>query len=707
MLTAFYSEISDSASKSINLESFKISHLPSNESLNKITQLLALIQENPIDSKEELFHEFFPKEHDAFNNSNNFLKELKRVEVAFGEQTFHQIYYDKTNEFQKIDTLATDNLEQFLGYNALIPEGNNQPKKEKASEDPFEQNFAQEEEKDQFANLQIYWRFDEGKGMNLNDLSDLEINGIMECEGEHDNDEIWNMLDDGDPLELEDKWGKKCPTQYGIDLNIVNIKNIKKNWFESIELKQFTLEFWLKPRVKNGLILEISNDNFACLLHDGLLKILIKGKPLGLMEDEGLKEENNNDEDFQQVSGYNKNNEDNKRIKENFWNHLAIVYDNSQPKTLIIYLNCFEIGYSNIILENELFKEKIINIGKGKFNGEITEFRLWKSANSLTEIKDSYRTPLEIVAEKKKKIKMKFKDKDKDKPQEGDVKADLKKFTAFLTMAPGTAKETKEIKEEKKTQIIKPPSIENKKSVIEEKPHDEDVQSFATYTFNVKPSQNQFYNENEKNQDENMFKKKPSFVGEGEKEKEENKWGDFASTKPSEKNNNNPAEFGGFGEFASTTTKTFETNKNDWQNFEFGSTSNATANNSAFSKKEKDDNEFFNQRKASTPVIENVAMSDRNRTASLFEKYDQPFNKAPDSTNEQPFGNPFLKKPSENNMSNSYKFPPGNEKNNTQTKVLNEKPQLEILASNYDYEKVMQEVNIQMEKSRAFMKEVI
>ena len=58
-------------------------------------------------------------------------------------------------------------------------------------------------------------------------------------------------------------------------------------------------------------------------------------------------------------------------------------------------------------------------------------------------------------------------------------------------------------------------------------------------------------------------------------------------------------------------------------------------------------------------------------------------------------------------MSNSYKFPPGNEKNNTQTKVLNEKPQLEILASNYDYEKVMQEVNIQMEKSRAFMKEVI
>lgn len=351
----------------------------------------------------------------------------------------------------------------------MIPEGNNQniQKKEKAHDDAFENNFPQEEEKEQFSNLQIYWRFDEGKGITLNDLSDYEINGLLEWEfeGDHENDEVWNMLDDGDPLELEDKWGKKCPTQYGIDLNLVHIKNVNKPWFEEGELKQFTIEFWLKPRVKQGQIFKISNENFTLILQDCFLKLFVKGKHVVLIEDEVLKDDGNNDDYSQQFrTSTNKNNEENRRVKENFWNHMAVVYDHSQPKTIILYLNCFEIGYSNVVLDGDLFKEKSINIGNGKFNGEITEFRLWKSANSLSEIKDSYRTPLEIVAEKKKKIKMKFKEKDANKnPSE---KVDLKKFASFLTMAPPAKGLPKE--EEKKIKDTFKKPIEEKEKFQED-----------------------------------------------------------------------------------------------------------------------------------------------------------------------------------------------------------------------------------------------
>jgi hypothetical protein len=45
------------------------------------------------------------------------------------------------------------------------------------------------------------------------------------------------------------------------------------------------------------------------------------------------------------------------------------------------------------------------------FHGLITELKFWKQKFSLNEIRDGYRTPLPIVAEKKKSFKMKFREK--------------------------------------------------------------------------------------------------------------------------------------------------------------------------------------------------------------------------------------------------------------------------------------------------------
>jgi len=43
--------------------------------------------------------------------------------------------------------------------------------------------------------------------MGLEDLSDYENQGVITSSS----DDVWVMLNDGEPLEFEDKWGKKCP----------------------------------------------------------------------------------------------------------------------------------------------------------------------------------------------------------------------------------------------------------------------------------------------------------------------------------------------------------------------------------------------------------------------------------------------------------------------------------------------------------------
>ena len=43
----------------------------------------------------------------------------------------------------------------------------------------------------------------------MEDLSDCRNEAYVEGDP-------WKLLDENDPLEIEDKWGKKCPPQYSI-----------------------------------------------------------------------------------------------------------------------------------------------------------------------------------------------------------------------------------------------------------------------------------------------------------------------------------------------------------------------------------------------------------------------------------------------------------------------------------------------------------
>lgn len=65
----------------------------------------------------------------------------------------------------------------------------------------------------------VYYRCDEGKGTLLEDLSDYGNNGIIS------DDDRWIGLDN-DPMETEDKWGRKCPPQFALSSQIILNKKL-------------------------------------------------------------------------------------------------------------------------------------------------------------------------------------------------------------------------------------------------------------------------------------------------------------------------------------------------------------------------------------------------------------------------------------------------------------------------------------------------
>ena len=62
-----------------------------------------------------------------------------------------------------------------------------------------------EGQESEFQDLLLYWRIDEGKGNFIDDLGDYG------CQGEiiGNADEVWQKLEESEPMEREDKWGKK------------------------------------------------------------------------------------------------------------------------------------------------------------------------------------------------------------------------------------------------------------------------------------------------------------------------------------------------------------------------------------------------------------------------------------------------------------------------------------------------------------------
>jgi len=93
--------------------------------------------------------------------------------------------------------------------------------------------------------IQFYLRGDEGSGGVLADVSDHKH--VAKVAPEQETLPVWSEspLDDGEPLELEDKWGKHSAPSYSVNVGHIAEQTLAVENPGSIEIKRaFTLEFW-------------------------------------------------------------------------------------------------------------------------------------------------------------------------------------------------------------------------------------------------------------------------------------------------------------------------------------------------------------------------------------------------------------------------------------------------------------------------------
>ena len=83
----------------------------------------------------------------------------------------------------------------------------------------------------------------------------------------YESDKVWIPLQNEVPLEVEDKWGKKCPPQFSINVSMTftveKTKIVKLKPFSN-----FTVEIWIKPK-SDGTLIDIG---------DVLVVSLVKGQ---------------------------------------------------------------------------------------------------------------------------------------------------------------------------------------------------------------------------------------------------------------------------------------------------------------------------------------------------------------------------------------------------------------------------------------------
>lgn len=114
-----------------------------------------------------------------------------------------------------IESFQIDSIGQWIGLFSTFVEAKVASKAQEETKDEF---F--EEPEGQFTDLIAYYRFDEGKGDTVEDLSDYGNNALIA----NFTEDVWCALEN-EPLEVEDKWGKKCPPQFSIIVG-------KKHWVE-------------------------------------------------------------------------------------------------------------------------------------------------------------------------------------------------------------------------------------------------------------------------------------------------------------------------------------------------------------------------------------------------------------------------------------------------------------------------------------------
>ena len=326
----------------------------------------------------------------------------------FGEQTQKKVGFQNYNV--PLEQLSTHNPKNNNFDNAMNNEGinDNGNNINDTSDDNFDlSSNCNIEDISENLYLSSYYHCDKGSGDVVEDITDNHNEGkiyyINHIENNEDNNnninqdlninnqmenktnipEIWSdVLEEFEPLEYEDKWGRKSPGAHSIIFSKkTQTKLVIKNSQSLSHFRdKFSIELWLKLKGDNVSLLK--KDSFSIDIYNKQFKLFFKGQEVNA----------------ELVKKYN--------INLNEFIHIAILYKKKNG-IIQILLNCEEILKFNIKLNGLNINTEII-FGNGNLDGELTEIKIWNQKMPISYIKENYKTPLSILAENKRKLKMKI-----------------------------------------------------------------------------------------------------------------------------------------------------------------------------------------------------------------------------------------------------------------------------------------------------------
>eukprot|EP01022_Parablepharisma_sp_SALTPOND_P007218 TRINITY_DN1293_c0_g1_i1.p1 TRINITY_DN1293_c0_g1~~TRINITY_DN1293_c0_g1_i1.p1 ORF type:complete len:1221 (+),score=110.00 TRINITY_DN1293_c0_g1_i1:10109-13771(+) len=246
-------------------------------------------------------------------------------------------------------------------------------------EDTTADNFAESDY------LLCYYRLDEGpRSKELIDASDKKINASL-IAPESAYETIWGEeLGLGEPLDYEDRWGVKAMPNRSLRVNSENTYiKIKATEKTAIMKSTFTLEMWTKfdDLEKKNCILQSSKNSLNVAVARETITVTNGKKQINISLD--------------------------KAIIEKAWTHLAIVWHCNAPVPIQVLVDGKIAGNTKEKLSNQNWaKEDLILC---KFEGEVTEIRIWGTNLNEKIIAGNKKVPLSILSNRQSMIQLTIK----------------------------------------------------------------------------------------------------------------------------------------------------------------------------------------------------------------------------------------------------------------------------------------------------------
>ena len=324
----------------------------------------------------------------TFFNYNLSLKQLQKKENNLKEEEDFDTQTKKKNiNFVKPEELEEDEMIQNL---------------DEISEDLY---------------LSAYYHMDRGSGDTIEDITKNQNNAKITCiyntataaaqekkdkkvpkllkkeeaPPEDDLKQIWSeVLEENDPLEYEDKWGRRSPPGHSIIFTKKLKTKITINNSTSLHhiIDKFTIELWIKLKDLNDVNI-FSKEALSFDVNKGQFTMSFHGQEIPA----------------EVTKQYN--------LPLDKFIHVAFLYKKTH-QNIIVLLNCEEVTKFNFLLSALEINTPIV-FGNEKFDGEMTEIRIWNERLPIDYIRENYKNPLPILAENKRKIKMNIDNKNKKK----------------------------------------------------------------------------------------------------------------------------------------------------------------------------------------------------------------------------------------------------------------------------------------------------